>query len=124
MPSKGQLEDAISKTMIKFEKEYLGRGPEEVKTFILGDLILVRLRGILTPAERHLANDDEGRMLIKQVRIQLIEKSRSLLEGIVHEITGRRVISLHTDISTVTGERVFLFVLDQEIDSDSEAERA
>jgi len=63
-------------------------------------------------------------MLIKQVRIQLIEKSRSLLEGIVHEITGRRVVSLHTDISTVTGERVFLFVLDQEIDSDSEAERA
>ncbi len=115
MNTKGQLEDNISKAFVKFEKEYLGRGPEEVKTFILGDMILVRLKGVLTPAEQHLAGSDDGKSLVKQVRIQLIEKSRNLLEKIIKEITDRTVISLHTDISTVSGERVFIFVLDQEI---------
>ncbi len=112
MITKGQLEDSISKAIIQFEKEFLGRGPEEVKTFILGDLILVRLKGILSPAEQHLASNHEGKMLVKQVRIQLIEKSRTMLEDIIHNLTYRAVISLHTDISTTTGERIFVFVLD------------
>ncbi len=112
MVTKGQLEDSISKAIIQFEKEFLGRGPEEVKTFVLGDLILVRLKGILSPAEQHLASNHEGKMLVKQVRIQLIEKSRTMLEDIIHNLTHRAVISLHTDISTTTGERIFVFVLD------------
>ncbi len=112
MITKGQLEDSISKAIIQFEKEFLGRGPEEVKTFILGDLILVRLKGILSPAEQHLASNHEGKMLVKQVRIQLIEKSRTMLEEIIHNLTKHSVISLHTDISTTTGERIFVFVLD------------
>lgn len=115
MPTKGQLEDTLSKSFIKFEKEYLGRGPEEVKTFIHEDLILIRLKGILTPAEQHLASTLDGKMLVKQVRLQLIEKSRSLLEQIINEHTGCKVVSLHTDISTTTGERVFIFVLDREL---------
>jgi uncharacterized protein YbcI len=119
MITKGQLEDNISKAIIKFEKEYLGRGPEEVKTFVLGDLILIRLKGILTPAEQHLASNHEGKMLVKQVRIQLIEKSRTMLEEIIHDITNCSVISLHTDISTVTGERVFIFVLDRHLFANS-----
>lgn len=112
---KGQMEDSISKALIKFEKEYLGRGPQEVKTFILGDMILVRLKGILTPAEQHLAKTEEGKALVKQVRIQLIENSRLLLEEIIEDLTGASVISLHTDISTVTGERIFVFTLDKEL---------
>ncbi|HBF35821.1 MAG TPA: hypothetical protein DDW50_00695 [Firmicutes bacterium] len=115
MVSKGQLEDSISKAMVQFEKEFLGRGPEEVKTFILGDLILVRLKGILSPAEQHLASNHEGKMLVKQVRIQLIEKSRVMLEEIIHNMTERSVVSLHTDISTTTGERIFVFILDQQL---------
>jgi uncharacterized protein YbcI len=116
MITKGQLEDNISKAMIKFEKEYLGRGPEEIRTFILGDMILVRLKGILTPAEQHLASNHEGKMLVKQVRIQLIENSRAMLEGIIRDLTNCAVISMHTDVSTVTGERVFIFILERPID--------
>jgi uncharacterized protein YbcI len=112
MLTKGQLEDNISKAIIQFEKEFLGRGPEEVKTFILGDLILIRLKGVLSPAEQHLASNYEGKMLVKQVRIQLIEKSRTMLEEMIHNLTHCSVISLHTDISTITGERIFVFVLD------------
>jgi len=112
--TRGQIEAEISEAMMQFEKEYMGRGPLEAKTYILDDLILVRLRGVLTQAEHQLAgseNGSRGRDLIKQVRVELIEKGRPLLEAVIQQITGRKVKSLYTDISTVTGERMILFTL-------------
>jgi uncharacterized protein YbcI len=112
--SKGQLEARISEALIKFEREYMGRGPEEAKSYLIGDLVVVRLRGVLTPAERQLAQSnpsDQGRNLIKQVRSELLERGRPLLEALVSDITGQKVRSLHTDISTVTGERIIVFSL-------------
>ena len=114
MRTAGQIEAEISEAIIKFEKEYMGRGPEETKTYILDDLVLVRLSGVLTPAEKKLAEADpegKGRLLIKQLRMELLERGRNLLEPVVRDITGRQVASLHTDISTVTGERIIIFVL-------------
>lgn len=120
----GQVEAEISEAIVKFEKEYMGRGPEETKTYILDDLVLVRLTGVLTPAEKKLAEEDrdgKGRMLIKQLRIELLEKGRFLLEAIVRDITGRQVLSLHTDISTKTGERIVIFILKQGMPLDAES---
>jgi uncharacterized protein YbcI len=114
MKTKGQIEAEISDAIIKFEREYMGRGPEEARTYLLGDIIMVRLQGVLTPAERQLARGDspgQGRTLIKQVRMELLEKARPLLEVIIRDIVGHGITSLHTDISTVTGERMIVFVL-------------
>ncbi len=114
--TKGQTEAEISKAIIKFEKEYMGRGPDETRTYIIGDMVIVRLRGVLTPAEKQLAKSDDslnkGRALIKQVRIELLEKARPLLENIIQNILKTKVTSMHTDISTVTGERVIIFTLE------------
>lgn len=113
--TKGQIEAEISEALVRFEKEYMGRGPQETKTYLLDDLVLVRLRGVLTPAEKQLALDDgllRGRHLIKQIRIELLEKGRELLAAIIRDITGQSVVSLHTDISTRTGERIIVFTLD------------
>jgi len=110
-PSRGEMEAALANAIVQFEKEQLGRGPAETRVFIIEDMILVRLRGVLTPAEAKLAQTSDGHVLIKQVRRELLEASRSLLEGIVQEKTGSRVLSLHTDISARTGERVIVFAL-------------
>lgn len=113
--TKGQIEAEISEALVRFEKEYMGRGPQETKTYLLDDMVVVRLRGVLTPAEKQLALDDgllRGRHLIKQIRIELLEKGRELLAAIIHDITGQSVVSLHTDISTRTGERIIVFTLD------------
>ena len=116
--TKGQIEAEISEAIIKFEKEYMGRGPDETKTHIINDMIVVRLHRVLTPAEQQLAQSDgdaKGRTLIKQVRTELLEKARPLLEAMVRDITGRMVNSMHTDISTTTGERIIVFTLDSTI---------
>ncbi len=115
MKSRGQIEAEISAAIVRFEREYMGRGPEETRCFILDDMVLLRLKGVLTPAESKLASvrsDERGRMLVKQTRIELLEKGRELLEAIIRDILGQEVKSLHTDISTRTGERIIIFTLD------------
>lgn len=109
--TKGQIESQISEAIIKFEKEYMGRGPMETKTYIIKDMIFIRLKGVLTPAEEQLAKTADGSELIKKTRIQLLEGARLLLGNIISDITGYQVKSLHTDISTKTGERIIIFTL-------------
>jgi uncharacterized protein YbcI len=116
--TKGQLEAAISAALTNFEKEHLGRGPKEVKAFIIQDMILVRLKGILTPAEEKLVKENDGKQLVKQIRRRLIESSRKVLENIIVELSNAKVKTLHTDISTRTGERVIIFVMDRYIEED------
>jgi len=111
--TKGMAESEISDAMIRFEKEYMGRGPVETKSYIIDDMIIVRLKGILTRAEEQLTKHDEGHTLIKQVRIMLLENARPLLEAIIFDITGLKVRNLHTDLSTATNERIILFILEK-----------
>jgi len=114
--TKGQVEAQISEAIIKFEKEYMGRGPNETKTYIIRDMVFVRLKGVLTPAEEQLAKNVEGSKLIKKTRMQLLEGARILLENMISDITNFQVKSMHTDISTKTGERVIIFTLDQDLE--------
>ena len=112
--TKGQMEAEISEAVIKFEKEFMGRGPLETRTYIIDDMVLVRLKNVLTQAELKLADMHEhkdGRELVKRIRIALLEQGRPLLVAAVEKILGITVRSLHTDISTITGERVILFTL-------------
>jgi uncharacterized protein YbcI len=114
MKTSGEIEAAICQGMNRFAQECMGRGPKNVHTHLIGDLIVVRLQGVLTADEQHLVKSlqaDKGRDLLKQVRIQLIEAARPILEAMVEEITGITVLTLHHDISTKTGEEVVLFVL-------------
>ena len=92
----------------------MGRGPKNISTHLLGDLLVVRLQGVLTAAEQHLVKSlsaEKGRDLLKQVRTHLIETARPVMEAMVEEITGAKVLTLHHDISTTTGEEVVLFTL-------------
>jgi len=110
--SKGQIEAEITEAIIRFEKEFMGRGPLEARTFLVDDMILVRLKNVLTQAELKLAeapNRKEGGELIKRIRISLLEQGRTLLVQAIEDIVDIEVKSLHTDISTRTGERIILF---------------
>ncbi len=114
--TRGVVEADFTKAMIQFEKEHLGRGPLDARTIFLGDMILVRLKGLMTPAEQKLAANGEGRDLVKEMRRQLFESSRPLLEEMVQRVTGTQLVSLHTDMSTKTGERMVILVVSEDLD--------
>lgn len=114
MKTRGEIEAAICQGMSHFELEYMGRGPKEIRTHLIEDLLIVRLQGVLTAAEQHLVAElpaEKGRDLLKQVRSQLVEIARPKLEKLVEDITGIKPSSLHHDISTISGEEIVVFTL-------------
>ena len=114
MKTQGEIEAAVSEGIARFEQDYMGRGPKDIHAHLIGDLLVVRLKGVLTVAEQQLVAAlpaEKGRDLLKQVRIHLVETARPVMEAMIQEITGAKVVSLHHDISTVTGEEVVLFTL-------------
>ena len=114
MKSQGEIEAAVCEGINRFEQEYLGRGPKDLNTHLLGDLLVVRLQGVLTAAEQHPVKTlpaEKGRDLLKQVRTQLIEIARPVLEAMVLQVTGCKVVSLHHDISTVSAEEIVVMTL-------------
>jgi len=114
MKSQGEIEAAICEGLNRFEQDYMGRGPKDVHAHLIDDLLVVRLEGVLTAAEQHLVKSlpaEKGRDLLKQVRTHLIETARPLMEAMVEDIMGVKVVSLHHDISTLTGEEIVVFTL-------------
>jgi uncharacterized protein YbcI len=114
MKTQGEMQSAIADSMTRFEQEYMGRGPKDVRAYLIEDMIVVRLKGVLTAAEQHLVKTlppEKGRDLLKQVRSQLLEIARPTMEAMVEDIAGVKVLSFHHDISTLTGEEVVLFTL-------------
>jgi len=114
MKTQGEIEAAVSEGISRFEQEYMGRGPKAIHAHLIDNLLVVRLHGVLTAAEQQLVKSlppEKGRDLLKQVRTHLVETARPVVETMVKEVTGVGVISLHHDISTLTGEELVVFTL-------------
>ena len=117
MKTKGEIEAEITRAIVQFEIDYMGRGPKAARTRIIEDMVLIRLTGVLTPAEQQLTKSADGGELVKKMRSTLIEKAKPFLYQVVSDITGAKIIDLYTDISTASGERVFVFSLEQDLEA-------
>jgi uncharacterized protein YbcI len=114
MKTQGEIEASICEGITRFEQDYMGRGPKDIHSHLVGDLVVVRLRGVLTAAEQQLVRTlpaEKGRDLLKQVRTHLIETARPVMEAMIEKATGVKIVSLHHDISTITGEEIMIFTL-------------
>jgi uncharacterized protein YbcI len=114
MKTSGEIEAAVCDGTRHFQQEYMGRGPKDIHAFLIADLVVIRLQGVLTAAEQQLVHSqptEKGRGLLKQVRMQLIETAQPVLESMILEVAGVKVVSLHHDISTTTGEEIVVFTL-------------
>ena len=114
--TKGEIEGAVRNAIIKFEQEFMGRGPEDVRAFILRDIILIRLKGVLTPAERQLAKSEDGIEMVKRMRQNLIAQGRESLSGQMNNIAGVKVTGLFTDIDVQSGERMIVFTFERDLE--------
>ncbi|PLR89995.1 DUF2294 domain-containing protein [Bacillus sp. T33-2] len=113
---KKKLEAEISAAFIKFQRDLVGRGPQEAKTYIINDMIITRFKGVLTVEEKHLIKNEDGKKIVKQMRQILREMYSEEHESIVQNLTGCKVLSSHSDISTKTGERIEIFIIEKDLE--------
>jgi uncharacterized protein YbcI len=114
--TKGQLEAKLSEAVSKFEMEYMGRGPKLIRTYIINDMIIIRLSGVLSPSEQKLTDNPQGIELFKKVRSSLFEGGRGYLETLITDIVNVAIVSTHSDISTKTGEKIIIVTADKNIE--------
>jgi len=121
--TKGQIEDTIAKEITKFYAKALGIGPQETRVYIVEDMVIIRLKGKLFPIEERLLEGKNGVALVKDIRRNLHKVLTKHLSEIVTDITKNKVISAHSDTSTKTGERMEVFILNnnyqEELDKQS-----
>jgi uncharacterized protein YbcI len=115
---KKKLEAELSEALIKLQRELIGRGPQETKTYIVQDMVIARFKGVMTVEEKHLAGHQDGRKLVKEMRQVLREMYSAQFEEIVEKHTGCKVLSSHSDMSTKTGERIEIFVIDRNLEKE------
>lgn len=123
MKTKGMIEAEVSKALTQWEKDFLGRGSVEVRTDIIRNMIVVMLKGVLTPAEKLLSEQKDGMLSVKKIRSEMVEAGIKQLESLIFKITGCQVASFHTDISTRTGERIMVFMLNENLGESWTAKR-
>jgi uncharacterized protein YbcI len=116
MKSQGEIEAAVCDAVARFQQEFMGRGPRHVHAHLVDNRVLVHLEGVLTAAEQRLVDGDgqgngRGSELLRQLRNQLVLSGRSMLESLVLAAAGTPPVSIHHDISPVTGEEVFVLTL-------------
>ena len=114
--TRGQAEAKISEAVSRFEIEHMGRGPKQIRTLIIQDLIIIRLKGFLSQSEQKLAENSQGVELLKKVRTMLFENSREYLVDLMKEVADVNVISTHSDVSTRTGEKIIVITVDEDLD--------
>jgi uncharacterized protein YbcI len=114
--TKGQTEAKISEAVSRFEIEHMGRGPKQIRTLIVQDLIIIRLFGFLSLSEQKLAENSQGVELLKKVRTMLFENSRDHLADLVKEVVDVEVVSTHSDISTKTGEKIIVITVGENLE--------
>ncbi len=109
--TKGQMEAKISEAFSQFEINFMGRGPRQIRTYILQDMVIVRMIGFLSQSERMLAETSQGVEQIKKLRAMLFETARGQIETMLAPIIGMEIVSVHSDVSTKSGEKIILLTL-------------
>ena len=115
--TKGRMEAKISEALSQFETNFMGRGPRHIKTYIHQDMIIIRMMGFLSQSERKLAETPQGVEQIKSLRAMLFETARDEIEAMITPIIGVGIVSIHSDVSTKSGEKVILFTLDSNLEA-------
>ncbi len=115
--TKGQIEAKISEAVSKFEIEFMGRGPKHIRSYIIQDIILIRLKGFLSHSEQKLSENSQGVELLKKLRGMLFESSRDYFEALIKEVVDVEIISTHSDVSTKTGEKIIVITLAENLEN-------
>jgi uncharacterized protein YbcI len=106
------IEAAMCDGSRRREQEYMGRGPKDIRARLVEDRLLPCLQAVLTAAEPNLVTTllaEKGQDLSKRVRTRFVEPARPIKEALVQETSGVRVLSLHHETSTLTGNEVVLW---------------
>jgi len=122
--TKGQIEAEISEVITKFKREYIGKGPKEVKSYIIEDMVVIRLKGALTTLEQQLTKDPEGINLVKRSRICCLRNAQSVLEKLLHSLLSVDIVGFYVDVDLPIGEMFMVLRLSKDVEANFQIDKS
>lgn len=116
MVSKGKLEAVLAQEFVQFQKEMIGKGPQDIKVSIVKDMIIIRTYGVFSPAEQVLAEDKENELFLKSMNVRLIKHLSDKIKKKIVDIVGVEVEELFVDTSIKTNQRISVLTLKENIE--------
>lgn len=107
----GSLRSALANAMVGMKKQFYGRGPTAAKAWILDDYVFVALEGGLTRNEETMLADGKEDT-VRQYRLSFQETMTETVTAAVAELTGRRVLTYHSQIVFGPTRTFEIFVLE------------
>ena len=107
----GSIRAALANAMVAMKKQYYGRGPTAAKAWILDDYVFVAMEGGLTRNEETLLADGKED-LVRTYRLSFQETMRDATTAAVAEITGRSVLTYHSQIAFHPTRAFEIFLLE------------
>jgi uncharacterized protein YbcI len=99
--------------MVATMKEHYGKGPTAAKAWILDDYVFIAMEGGLTRNEETLL-DDGKEEVVRGYRLAFQETVRDTTMNAVAELTGRKVLTYHSQIVFHPTRAFEIFVLGPE----------
>jgi uncharacterized protein YbcI len=109
----GSVRAQLANAMVGMKKKYYGRGPESAKAWILDDYVFVAMEGGLTRNEETLLADGKAD-LVRTYRLSFQETMTETTTAAVEELTGRKVLSYHSQVVFDPTFAFEIFVLEPE----------
>jgi uncharacterized protein YbcI len=107
----GEQRAAIANAIVALFKEFYGKGPTAAKTYFNDDWVFVVLDEGLTRNERTLVDAGEGE-LVRAVRLRFQAVMTDRMTGAVRDVTGRRVLTYHSQLLLDPDYSVEMFLLE------------
>jgi uncharacterized protein YbcI len=111
--SDGSLRAELANAMVAMKKQFYGRGPEAAKAWILDDYVFVAMEGGLTRNEETLLADGKEDV-VRQYRLSFQSTMSGATMGAVSQLTGRKVLTYHSQIVFDPARTFEIFVLEPE----------
>ena len=117
----GSVRAAVANAMVALKKQYYGRGPTAAKAWLLDDYVFVALEGGMTRSEETLLADGKEDQ-VRAYRLSFQETVGEAAMGAVAELTGRDVLTYHSQIVFDPARTFEIFVLEPVADAESARE--
>ncbi len=107
----GSLRMALSNAMVGLKKQYYGKGPSRARAYLMDEYVLVVMEGGLTRSEETLLAAGQAD-LVRNYRLAFQETVTQTTTQAVEELTGRKVLSYHSQYVFLPTRAFELFALD------------
>ena len=107
----GSMRTELANAMVALKKDFYGRGPTAAKAWLLDEYVFVVMEGGLTRNEETLLEAGKHDV-VRSYRLTFQEAVADVATTAVERITGRRVLTYHSQIVFDPMRAFEIFVLD------------